>query len=475
MSMLMQTALAFLALADPPSVSPSAIEIVSAVESVLGDAIAKAEASVVAIARDKSENDLTLAIRGRNPVRNPTLDRRFGGVNGIDPSASDVMSFDYGSGVVVGPKGQILTAYHVVRGARSLRVRASGRQAFEAEIIAADPRTDLAIIAPREITGEPSPKLTPIVIGDSNKLRKGSFLVALGNPFNAAQDGKASASWGILANVARRIEPTPEERMRQDLQLRHFPTLLQLDAKLNLGMSGGAVVNMKGELVGLTTAAANVSGFDAQAGYAIPMDVLGRKVIQTLSEGKEYEHGFLGVKLDTLNHTNQIQSADAGTPAGQGGLLVNDAILAVGDMIVTDDDSLVVAINSIPAGEPVTLKIKRANAFLDRTVELAKRRPTGQVIATNRPDPWRGLRVEYTSTIVSIGADQLDAMAREGVVVSEVESGSVAEKSGLKVGQIISRVGDGIRVRNPREFHKSVSTQKGPVRLETDQKVITVK
>lgn len=475
MSTLLPVALAIFTFGDPEPPAPSAYEIVAAVETVIGDAIAKAEVSVVAISRDKSENDVTLAIRGRSPVRDPNLDRRFGGLNPIDLVSGEVISFDYGAGVVVGGKGQILTAYHVVRGARSLRVRAAGRQFFEAEIIAADPRTDLAVIAPREVAGQAGPKLTPIVIGDSNTLRKGSFLVALGNPFNAAQDGKASASWGILANVARRIEPNPEERMRNDLQLRNYPTLLQLDSKLNLGMSGGAVVNMKGELVGLTTAAANAAGFDAQAGYAIPMDQLGRKVVETLREGKEYEHGFLGVRLDMENFTNHITSADPGTPAGQGGLHVGDAVLAVGDMPVTDSDSLVVAINSIPAGEPVILKLKRDNTLLERTVELAKRRPTGQVIATNRPSPWRGLRVDYTSTITSFGPDSLAAMAREGVVISEVSSGSEAEKAGLKVGQIISRVGEGTRVRNPREFLRAVDTLKGPARLETDQGVVNVK
>lgn len=468
-------ALAVLLMTDPPVASPSALDVVSAVETVVADAIARAEPSVVAISREKAENEVTQAVRGRSPVRDPNLDRRFTRFNGIDPFAPDPMSFDYGSGVVVGDAGQILTAFHVVRGARVLRVRAVGQESFDAEIIAADPRTDLAVIAPCEFPGRPGPKLKPIALGDASKLRRGSFLVALGNPFNAARDGRASASWGILSNVARKIEPSSEDMLRRDLTLRNFPTLLQLDAKLNLGMSGGAVINMKGELVGLTTGAANVAGFDAQAGYAIPMDALGRRVVETLREGKEFEHGFLGVNLDTTYHTNHITSAEPGTPAAQGGLLVNDAIVAVGDIPVFDDESLVVAINSIPAGEAVKLKIKRDNATIERTVELAKRKLQGEVIATNRPPSWRGLRVDYTSTLAGYGPDQLRAMAREGVVVTEVESGSEAQKAGLKVGQIISRVGESTRVPNPREFRRVVEALKGPVRLDTDQGVVTVK
>src|SRR5205823_514219 len=155
------------------------------------------------------------------------------------------ISFDYGSGVVVGDGGQILTAFHVVRGAVQLRVRAAGRQSFDAEVIAADPRSDLAMIAPRAVRGVAPPKLKPLAIGDAARLRKGSFLIALGNPFNAARDGSPSASWGILSNLARRLEPELDggNAIRRTPRLPNYPTLLQLDAKLNLGMSGGAVIN----------------------------------------------------------------------------------------------------------------------------------------------------------------------------------------------------------------------------------------
>jgi serine protease Do len=479
MPTLLPIALALLSWSDPPaSPSASALDIVSAVETVLGDAIARAEPSIVAISRDKSDDDETLAVRGREPARNPAFDRRlqFPGMMNLDPFGNDVLSFDYGAGVVIGDKGEILTAFHVVRGAKALHVRAFDRQSFDAEILAADPRSDLAVIAPREIPGTPAPKLKPLAIGDSTKLRKGAFLVALGNPFNAARDGRPSASWGILSNVARRLDPSPEDSARQDLQLRHFPTLLQLDAKLNLGMSGGAVINLKGELVGITTAAANAAGFDAQAGYAIPMDKLGRRVVETLKQGKEYEHGFLGIEIDKQYGTNEVMSARVGTPAALGGVLVRDRIVAVGDLPVTDADSLVVAINSIPAGETVTLKLLRQNKLVESTVQLAKRRPTSPVIATNRPAAWRGLRVDYTSAMprTTFADNILEAMAREGVVVTDVESGSESEKAGAKTGQLISRI-DGRSVRNPRDFAKVVSGLKGPVKVETDQGPLIIK
>jgi S1-C subfamily serine protease len=386
-----------------------------------------------------------------------------------------MVSFDYGSGVVIGDAGEILTAFHVVKGAERLEVHAVERQAFEAEVIAADPRSDLAVIVPREIPGFPPPRLRPVVLGDSGRLRRGSFLVALGNSFNAARDGRPSASWGILSNVARRLEPSIEEMNQRRLQLRNYPTLLQLDAKLNLGMSGGAVVNLKGELVGLTTSLASAAGFDAMAGYAIPMDVQGRRIVETLRQGKEYEYGFLGISLDPQG-TNKVAGAQPGTPADEGNILVDDQITAVGDIPVNDADSLVLAINTMPAGSRVPLKILRQDQAIERTVELAKFRVEGEVIATNRPAPWRGLRVDYTSTLphVLFGEGLISAMARGGVVVAEVDTDSPASIAGLKRGQVIRSV-EGKNLKTPRDFARIVAGVSGPVTLETDLGPVTVK
>src|SRR5579864_856652 len=412
MTQLVSLALLLVALVDnaPAGDPPSPADVVAALETALADAIAKAEPSVVAIARVKSENsEETTAIRGQHPQRvledNIPQERVFGG-NDAD---EDLITNDYGSGVVIGENGDILTAYHVVRGASRIIVRAAGRQKFDAEVIAADPRSDLAVIAPRVMSNEQPPKLKPIPLGDATKLRKGTFLVALGNPFSTARDGTASASWGILSNTARRLDPAPEEQFGRQ-QLRHYPTLLQIDAKLNLGMSGGAVVNLKGELVGLTTAAASAGGFDAQAGYAIPIDPMIKRVIESLKQGKEAEYGFLGIKLDG-HGTNRVGDSQPGTPAGEGGVLSGDAIVEVGGIPVTDSDSLLLAINAMPIGEPIKLKLIRQNEILEKTVVLAKYPVHGTVIATNRPAPWRGLRVDYTSTLqnTTFGADLLVA------------------------------------------------------------------
>jgi serine protease Do len=479
MSSLVALTTILLAWAETPAAkaaSPAdAREIVSALESSLADAIEQAEPSVVAIAREKNDaGGETTAVRGRNPEADHR-DPRHNPVN-RPPLNGDWLSFDYGSGVVIGDHGEILTAYHVVSKARRLVVRATRRQAFEAEIIAADPRSDLAVIVPREAGGLPPPKLKPIKIGDASRLRKGTFLVALGNPFNAAWDGTPSASWGILANVARRLIPQDEERMAQEVQLRHYPTLLQLDSKLNIGMSGGAVINLRGELVGLTTGAASVAGFDAQAGYAIPMDLVYRRAIDTLRQGKEVEYGLLGILLDTDQGTNRIMQMQLGTPAADGGLLAGDSIVAVDGRPTSNAEALQLAINTLPAGSVVKLKILRENETLEKTVELAKYRTAGAVIATNRPAPWRGLRVDYLSMLanVPLGNEQPDHGDDGGVLVVEVEPDSPAEKAGLKAGHVIRQVG-AQKVHNPREFARAIKTLAGPAKLLTRSGPVTLK
>jgi serine protease Do len=466
----------------PGSPGVSSAEIVSALETVIADAIAKAEPSVVAIHRTKAaRSEETQAVRGRNhrpSARDVERQFRLDGRLNRRPEPRERISLDFGSGVVVGNRGQILTAFHVVRGATELIVRAAERQEFAAEIIAADPRSDLAVIAPVEgdELERPGLRLKPLPLGDATKLRKGAFLIALGNAFNAARDGRPSASWGILSNVARRLDPEIDEigRPRTVPQLNNFPMLLQLDAKLNLGMSGGAVINLKGELAGLTTMAASAAGFDVQAGYAVPMDRLGRRAVETLMQGKEIEYGFLGIKADD-KYSNKVAGVLLNSPAKLGEVLVDDEIVAVNEAPVTDFDTLILAVNAYSAGDTVRLKIRRGEEVLERTIVLAKSPVDGEIIVTNRPPPWRGLRVDYTSVLNfrPLGPSFSDANI-PGVLVTEVEPGSAASAAGIKTGQVIRKVGDKV-LGNPRAFREAVAELEGPVTLDTDAGPVIVK
>ena len=210
------------------------------------------------------------------------------------------------------------------------------------------------------------------------------------------------------------------------------------------------------------------SGFDAQAGYAVPIDTLGKRIIDTLRQGREVEYGFLGIGLSE-DKSNRVGRVSAGTPASEAGLVIGDQIISVGDLKVVDADSLVAAVNAYAPGEPIHLKIMRGGDSLEKTIILSKFPLTGEVIATNRPAPWRGLRVDYLSMLpdANLGRDLLDAMSRGGVGVTQIIPGSPADTAGLRVGQVILTVGEK-PVRTPAEFLRAVADLQGAVELGTE-------
>jgi S1-C subfamily serine protease len=457
-------ALALVSQADPPpsqsQAKASPADVVAALEEATIEAIARAQPSVVAIARIRGEEpDKTTAIRGQAPDRMPMPPQiKNARLQRFDRAAPG----DFSSGVVIGPGNEILTTFHTLKGSSQIWVRSADRREFEAEILAADPRSDLAVIAPRASAEEPPVKLTPIKVGDSTRLRPGSFLIALGNSFNAARDGKASAGMGILANTARKVHAPNIDEFGTSVRgqsFRHQPTLLQLDAKLNLGMSGGAVVTMKGELVGMTTAAASPVAYDVQAGYAIPMDALGRRVVDTLKEGKEVEYGFLGIGLDP-NVPNGVSNVTPGTPADRAGLVADDIILAVNDHDLDTEDGLTMALSTIPPGQTASLKINRRGDLVTKTILVSKYPVMEPPIATNRPKPWRGLRVDFTSVLNPTAVDIAQSMANGGVGIVSVETGSAAETAGLRKNLVITAV-DGQAVPTPADFLKAVASKDG--------------
>ncbi len=447
------------------------VDVVSALESAVVRAIAQAQPSVVSITRIRSASGETTAIRGQTNGRVEAAANPFGPErpgfpnigNPIDPESTRSIDAyplpgDFGGGVIIGQDGEILTNYHLIKSAGQIRVRGVGF-VFDAEIIAADPRSDLAVIAPR--TGsQVGAELKPLPIGDADKLRQGSFLIALGNAYNAARDGRASASLGILSNIARKIDPPADIDINLRRLFKFQPTLMQMDSRLNLGMSGAAVINMKGELVGLSTTGASPAGYDAAAGYAIPMDVLGRRAVGELLQGKEVEYSFIGITLDLAPNT--VKDVRRGTPAFDADLATGDRILEVAGRPLTDDESaLPLALALVPVGEPVRLKVLHNGQVVERTMIMSKY-PTSdeersEVIASNRPPKWRGARVDFASVLGdSKYFDRtLNVMSRGGVGVTEIDSGSPGETAGLRKGSVISAVA-GQPVRTPAEFRAAV-------------------
>ena len=448
---------------------PSASRLVTGMEEVLVDVIARAEKSVVAIARVRKEMpEESLNIE----IRPDAFQRRWGPSVTPEPGDADFIPDEFATGVVIDRRGLILTTYHVLREDSDHFVTTADRKVYRARVKGADPRSDLAVLAIEAVD------LEPITFGDAATLKKGQIVIALGNPHAIARDGQVSASWGIVANLARKAPPVPSDVDTSGKStLHHFGTLIQTDAKLTLGTSGGALLNLKGEMVGLTTSLAAIAGYEQAAGYAIPIDQTFRRVVETLKQGREVEYGFLGIQPANLAsreilsgmHGIRVHRVVPGTPADRYGVKPDDVITAVNGAPVHDDDGLVLAVGRLPVEAIARLHVIRGGGELDLGVTLTKFPVPGKKIVTQRAPMWRGMRIDYPTALIDSGdsdgwAGSGLAFLDEGVVVTDVEEGEPAWKAGLRRGMLVSHVGR-TPVRTPREFRAAVAGSPGPVQL----------
>jgi serine protease Do len=362
----------------------------------------------------------------------------------------------YGSGVViVADAGLVLTPYHVVRDATKVYVRVGPRGSY-ADIFAADYRSDLAVL---KLLAPPR-DLKAVTFGDGGALRKGQFILVLSSPFVAgARDAGANVSCGVVSNLRRRVVTAGREAGEKDYRrpLREFGTLIQTDAGRALGSSGAAVVNLKGELVGMTTALAPFPGGEA-GGFAYPFDQNLRRIVQVLATGREVEYGFLGVTLTAARSGGvRLVGVTPGSPAERAGLLPEDVIVEAQGVPLHDTDDLFLHVGAALAGTDVELVVKTPGGPpRAATVRLAKYYYPEPLpnIASARPGPVRGLRVEYTSVLVQMPGAKQDAIP-PGVVAREVQPGSPAERAELKPWQDVIVKVNGLAVSTPDEFYRA--------------------
>jgi serine protease Do len=458
---------------------PSGLDAVMAFQQVMVDAIASSDRSVVSIARVAKAADAAMSRADTQPILIPPA----GGFEGRfnqgppDPTNPEFVPSAFATGVVLDRRGLVLTNHHVLtlQEPSDFFVTTPARKVFRAKIKAADPFSDLAVLEVVGTVGDTD--FTPIKLGDASTLRKGQIVIALGNPYAIARDGQASASWGIVSNLQRKAAATPDYDLvqgkfeRKDT-LHNFGTLIQTDAKLNLGTSGGALVNLKGEMVGLTTSLAAVAGYEQPAGYAIPVDDTFRRVVEQLKRGRELAYGFLGV--GTLRTSEvpggvpgvRVGMVVMGTPADRAGIRQNDVITRVEDEPIFDVDGLMLQIGKLPAAATAKIVVNRGGRILQRDVTLAKRAVHGTKVVTEIEPAWRGLRVDYPTAL----EDFMDRVQATGerfdgcVIASDVERDSPAWKAGLRRGALITHVG-ATAVETPEEFHRQIAKERQSVTL----------
>jgi S1-C subfamily serine protease len=377
----------------------------------------------------------------------------------------------YGSGVVIDPQGFILTNEHVVHGGTGFYVRLPGDKGSYAAIWASDQRSDLAVLK----LDTAIPGLKPIPFGQGEKLRKGQFILSLANPFAAGfRDGSPSASWGIVSNLRRRaplLSFKKETDQRTDIPLSQFATLIQTDARVNLGCSGGALIDLEGKLVGLTTALAALNGSETPGGFAIPIDSGVRGIIEKLRRGEEVEYGFLGVWFDPNTSRSSlgvpISGLVSGGPAEIAGMQIGRegaVILSIDDVPVREQPELSYRICTRPPGTTVKIEWRSTYGGGSKSthVKLGKMyMPPDRFTASKRPPAIGGLRVDYSS---AAARPRGDTFIPRGVAVREVEPKSAADLSGLTVDSIITHV-NGRGVETPADFYVAVNAAKGTLEL----------
>jgi serine protease Do len=371
----------------------------------------------------------------------------------------------WGSGVVVDDKGLVLTPYHVVQGATKILVRLAGYKTSYADILAADPRSDLAVL--RLLV----PKLTlqAIQFGDGGKVERGQFVVGLAFPFTSGwRDPKPSASWGVISNIRQKAAPLVADEERGKT-LYDYGLLLQTDARINPGCSGAVLLNLRGEAIALTSTLAGVGGNDVAGSYAFPFDAGLQRIILVLKKGQEVEYGFLGVRFDPARDNDGVKLAAVtdGSPAHNAGLKAHHVICSINGTAVSDSDDVLRLLSTQLAGATIALEVRKpGNAAREKVnVKLAKYYVGGKIIASDlgqRPF-FRGLRVDDTSLLVQ----QPSSPANEippGVLIADVRPESSAAKVDLKPGTVITHVNDH-PVTSPAAFYEYVLNQKGPVVL----------
>ena len=310
------------------------------------------------------ESESTVLVRKRNRWRDPFLKRFFGKPNTVPRPLEERKRGGSGSGVIVNAKrGHIITNHHVIDGADSIVVRLSDGRHYEAKVIGTDPETDIAILKIE------SDDLVEMPLGDSERLRVGETVFAIGSPFGLSQ----TATSGIVSALSR-----------SGLGIESYEDFIQTDAAINRGNSGGALIDKKGNLIGINTAILGASGGNIGIGFAIPINMVVAITEQLLEDGR-VQRGQLGIIVQVLTDDLAkafgvdrrrgiiIAEVASGSPAEEAELRVGDIILSVNGRQVENHRQIKSYIGLRRVGEKVIMGVLRGGETLELEAIIAAR------------------------------------------------------------------------------------------------------
>jgi Do/DeqQ family serine protease len=358
-----------------------------------------------------------------------------------------------GSGVIVAPDGYIVTNNHVVQDATKIQVVLNDKRSYDATVVGTDPSTDLAVIKINETN------LPFLTYGNSDDLQIGEWVLAVGNPFNLT----STVTAGIVSAKARNIDilGNPDGTA--------IESFIQTDAAVNRGNSGGALVNTKGELVGINAAIASGNGFYAGYSFAIPVNIV-KKVVSDLIDYKEVQRAFLGVSIREIDSQfaqekgikglRGVYVADVndGSAAKDAGIQKSDIITSINKTPVNSTSELLEQVSRYRPGEKIEVGISRDGTDKTFNVTLRNRDGNTSIVKSEQKDVMpllgakmevvpgdvkRKLGIDHGVQITSLGDGLLrDAGIREGYVITEIDKKPIA--SVADVNKILSSKNGGV-------------------------------
>jgi len=357
-----------------------------------------------------------------------------------------------GTGFILSDDGYIATNYHVIENADKVEVRLSNRERTTARIVGRDPATDLALLKI-----DVKQRLTPLALGDSDRLRVGEWVMAIGDPLNFDK----SVTVGVVSAKGR-------YGLTGDAATRSFENFIQTDAAINSGNSGGPLINVNGEVIGINTAMFRPA---QNIGFAVPINTL-KSVLPQLREKGKVTRGFLGINIENIDSDKAaafrlksldgafVQSVEPGKPADRAGIKPGDAIVRVDDVPVKDTRDLIGYVSGKAPGSKVRLGVIRDGRDATLTASLAER----DVASTEQLDPGKASSQDSRERI-GISVTELTSQVRQmqgvqnnvsGLLVVHVREVSAAADAGIREGDVITEV-NGRHVTSTDEFGRTVS------------------
>jgi serine protease Do len=330
-----------------------------------------------------------------------------------------------GSGFIIDSNGTILTNYHVVDGAQKISVVLSDGKNYDAKVIGKDQKTDIAVI--KIDAGQPLPA---VILGDSDRLEVGEWVMAIGNPFGLDH----TVTSGIVSAKGRQIGAGP------------YDDFIQTDASINPGNSGGPLINLRGEVVGINTAIFSQSGGNIGIGFAIPTNSIKELLPQLKDKGKVVR-GYLGTTVQKITPEiadsmglKQVRGALVAevmknTPAERAGIKTGDIITGFDGKEVKDSTDLPTQVARVKPGTTVKLKVLRDGKEVSFPITVGELKDNE--VAASVQEGGLGLSVESVTPQL---AEQMGLDRRDGIVITDVKPGSAADEAGLQPGDLITQI-----------------------------------